>query len=192
MNKKKAEEQSSLDAKKDRNEMALDMVDDLSDKSIPIEKLLKWRKQGLSYAEIGNMIGRSKQAVHQRLQPYKDAIDNLPAFKENRADIFAILQARLLNSLTDDDIKRIPPGSRFTGVGILYDKERLERDKSTSNVAIADIETARITAEEAAVQARERAEARRQELIALQAEAAAQGIDLPPDLAEIPDLDGEI
>jgi hypothetical protein len=82
------------------------------------------------------MTGRSKQAVHQRLQPYKDAIENLPAFKENRADIFAIHQQRLLNSLTDDDIKRIPPGSRFTGVGILYDKERLERGESTANVSV--------------------------------------------------------
>jgi hypothetical protein len=82
------------------------------------------------------MTGRSKQAVHQRLQPYKDAIENLPAFKENRADIFAIHQQRLLNSLTDDDIKKMPPGSRMTSFGILYDKERLERGESTSNVSV--------------------------------------------------------
>jgi hypothetical protein len=134
MAKKKAE--STVDAIDYTEELSLDRVDDLPDKPVPIEKLLKWRKQGLSYEEIGNMVGRSKQAVHQRLQPYKDAIENLPAFKENRADIFAIHQQRLLNSLTDDDIKRIPPGSRFTGVGILYDKERLERGESTANVSV--------------------------------------------------------
>ncbi len=52
MNKKKVEESISLDVMEDRSEMTLDTVDDLS-KPIAIEKLLKWRKQGLSYAEIG-------------------------------------------------------------------------------------------------------------------------------------------
>ena len=132
----KKTEEPTVEAIDYTEELSLDTVDDSPDKPVPVEKLLKWRKQGLSYSEIGKMIGRSKQAVHQRLQPYLDAIENLPAFKENRADIFAIHQQRLLNSLTDDDIKRIPPGSRFTGVGILYDKERLERGESTANVSV--------------------------------------------------------
>jgi hypothetical protein len=133
----KKAEKPTVEAIENTEELTLDTVDDFPDKPVSVEKLLKWRKQGLSYDEIGeSMIGRSKQAVHQRLQPYKDAIENLPAFKENRADIFAIHQQRLLNSLTDDDIKRIPPGSRFTGVGILYDKERLERGESTANVSV--------------------------------------------------------
>ena len=54
---------------------------------------------------------------------------------------------------------------------------------------IEDIIVARRSAEQAAAEARERAEARRQELITLQAEAKAQGIELPPELATIPDLD---
>jgi len=52
-----------------------------------------------------------------------------------------------------------------------------------------EIEATRLTCEQAAAEARERAEARRQELITLQAEAKAQGIELPPELATIPDLD---
>jgi transposase len=134
----KKTEEPTVDAIDYTEKLSLDTVDDSPDIKVPVEKLLKWRKQGLSYSEIGKMIGRSKQAVHQRLQSYIDAIDNLPAFKENRADIFAIHQQRLLNSLTDDDIKRMPPGSRLTGFGILYDKERLERSLSTENVSYAD------------------------------------------------------
>ena len=152
----KKTEEPTVEAIDYTEELSLDTVDDSPDKPVPVEKLLKWRKQGLSYAEIGKMTGKSKQAVHQRLQPYKDAIENLPAFKENRADIFAIHQQRLLNSLTDDDIKRIPPGSRFTGVGILYDKERLERDKSTENVSYADMSNKRLSLEEASAQAQQR------------------------------------
>ena len=93
----KKTEKPTVEAIENTEELTLDTVDDFPDKPVPIEKLLKWRKQGLSYDEIGSMIGRSKQAVHQRLQPYKDAIENLPVFKENRADIFAIHQQRLLN-----------------------------------------------------------------------------------------------
>jgi len=132
----KKTEEPTVEAIDNTEKLTLDTVDDSPDIPVPVEKLLKWRKQGLSYSEIGNMIGRSKQAVHQRLQPYRNAIDNLPAFKENRADIFAIHQQRLLNSLTDDDIKKMPPGSRMTSFGILYDKERLEKGESTSNVSV--------------------------------------------------------
>jgi hypothetical protein len=169
MNKKKVEESISLDVIEDRSEMTLDTVDDFSDKPVPVEKLLKWRKQGLSYDEIGSMIGRSKQAVHQRLAPYRDAIENLPAFKENRADIFAIHQQRLLNSLSDDDIRKIPPGSRFTGIGILYDKERLERGQSTGNISMESLVEHRQTLEEVSRQAQARKDVLLKKIAAIKA-----------------------
>ena len=127
----------------DTGELLLDQVDDSSDKPVSIERLLEYRKRGLSYAEIGKMAGVSKQAIHQRLQPYKDAIDNLPTFKEYRADLFAVQQSRLLNSLTDKDIKKMAPASRITSAAIMYDKERLERGKSTENISYADMEADR-------------------------------------------------
>jgi predicted DNA-binding protein YlxM (UPF0122 family) len=132
----KKTEEPTVEAIDYTEELSLDTVDDLPDKPVPVEKLLKWRKQGLSYAEIGNLAGVSKQAVHQRLALYRDAVENLPAFKEHRADLFAVQQSRLLNSLTDKDIKSMAPASRVVSAGILYDKERLESNKSTSNQAI--------------------------------------------------------
>ena len=166
----KKAEKPTVEAIENTEELTLDTVDDFPDKPVPIEKLLKWRKQGLSYDEIGSMIGRSKQAVHQRLQPYKDAIENLPVFKENRADIFAIHQQRLLNSLSDDDIRKIPPGSRFTGVGILYDKERIERNLSTSNIGIHEMVEHRVSLEEASKQAQARKEAAEAAIARIKAE----------------------
>ena len=53
MNKKKVEESISLDVMEDCSAMTLDTVDDSSDKPVSIERLLEYRKRGLSYAEIG-------------------------------------------------------------------------------------------------------------------------------------------
>ena len=81
-------------------------------KPVAIEKLIKWRKKGLTYSEIGSLAGVSKQSVHKRLKPFKEAIESLPTYKEHRADIFAILQSMLLNSLTESDIKAISGATR--------------------------------------------------------------------------------
>ena len=107
--------------------------DDIHNKPLPIEKLIKWRKQGLSYSEIGSLAGTSKQAAHKRLKAFKKAIENLPTYKEHRADVFAILQSQLLNSLTEADIKSMAPASRITSAAILFDKERLERGNCTGS-----------------------------------------------------------
>jgi hypothetical protein len=45
------------------------------------------------------------------------------------------MQDKILNSVTDDDIKGMPVGQRIMSYGILYDKERLETGKSSVNIA---------------------------------------------------------
>ena len=106
------------------------------DDVIPISRIIQLRKRGNSYSEIGKILGCTKQNVELRLRPFKGEIEALESFKEQRADVLAVYQQKLLNSLTDSDIKRMPPGSRLTGFGILYDKERLERGQSTDNIAV--------------------------------------------------------
>ena len=131
------------------------------DDVIPISRIIELRKRGNSYSEIGKILGCTKQNVELRLRPFKREIEALESFKEQKADVLAVYQLKLLNSLTEGDIKRMPPGSRLTGFGILYDKERLERDKSTENIAYADIVQERQTLE----QARDEALKRREELL---------------------------
>ena len=106
------------------------------DDVIPISRIIQLRKRGNSYSEIGKILGCTKQNVELRLRPFKGEIEALESFKEQRADVLAVYQQKLLNSLTDSDIKRMPPGTRLTGFGILYDKERLERGQSTDNIAV--------------------------------------------------------
>ena len=111
------------------------------DDVIPISKIIELRKRGLTYKEIGNILGCTRQNIELRLRPFKAEIEALPSFKEQKADVLAVFQQKILNSLTPGDIKSMPVGSRLTGFGILYDKERLERGQSTENVAYADMES---------------------------------------------------
>ena len=105
---------------------------------VPINTLIELRKKGLSYEQIGKIVNRSMQTVWERLQPYQDAIDGLQPFKEGRADLLAIHQSRLLNSLSEGDINKMSGLQKITGAAVLYDKERLERGQSTANVAYQD------------------------------------------------------
>jgi len=90
----------------------------------------------LNKNEIAAVAGCDHAHVVRTLQTYgivKEEVDN---YISNRAAIFAGIQHRLISSLTDADIKKTPLGSRVLAVAQLYDKERLETGKTTSNLAI--------------------------------------------------------
>lgn len=103
-------------------------------KHIPIGKMIELRSKDLSYQQVADLCGCSKANVIRRLKEYQEDIKDIDSFKKNRADIFVFHQSRLLKSITTDDIKSMAPASRITAAAILYDKERLERGQSTSNV----------------------------------------------------------
>lgn len=96
-------------------------------KPVPITRLIQLREAGLTCQEIGETVGRSKQTVSARLQAVKTEFKGLAVYKEKRADILALMQQKMLYSLTDKDIKRMPGGSRVLAMCQLYDKERIER-----------------------------------------------------------------
>ena len=107
--------------------------------TIPIGKIIELRNKGLSHNEISKIIGCSKANVTERLQPYVNDIDNLKSFKENKADILAIQQSRLLNNLSMEDIKKSSGYQKVGMFSVLHNQERLERGESTSNIAYADL-----------------------------------------------------
>ncbi|MHC4560720.1 MAG: hypothetical protein ACYS80_25860 [Planctomycetota bacterium] len=100
---------------------------------IDYNKAAAYRKMGLSFQEIADLMGVTADGVSKAMKRMKVERGEVDYFKEHRADIMALYQKRILYSLTDADIEKIPPGSRMTAFGILYDKERLERGQSTSN-----------------------------------------------------------
>ena len=97
---------------------------------------IKTAHPDLQPTEIGKMVGCSHVNVINTLKRYgidQQATEN---FKTSRADIFAGLQERILKSITDEAIKKTPAIQLVTAASILYDKERLERGESTSNVSV--------------------------------------------------------
>jgi len=92
------------------------------------------KKKGLSNGQIGKIQGCSAANISMVLQRYGGVEQETEDYKAHRADIFANLQHRLISSITQDDIKKTPTGSRILAVAQLYDKERLERGLSTQNI----------------------------------------------------------
>lgn len=109
---------------------------DKPQKDIPIETLISLRNKGHTLEEIAKIVNCCKQNVHQRLDAIGYSKERITNFKENRADVFAFMQSKLLNSIDDAEIKRLNPYQRIVGASILYDKERLEMGQSTARIDI--------------------------------------------------------
>lgn len=107
---------------------------DLIAPQIPIAKLIDLRKKGLELEEIGAIVGCTKQNVQQRIKQYVQSVDYLQIIKDNRADHLTITNDKVLNELTGRDLKEVGERDLAVVYGVLYDKERLERDKSTANI----------------------------------------------------------
>jgi len=106
-------------------------------KKIDLEKAIELRLKGVALEDIGVRFGVSRQAVHKALKPYLDGDDiDLETWKQRRADILAHKQAVTLSKLNPADIEKASPRDKAVIFGVLYDKERLERNQSTSNVSV--------------------------------------------------------
>lgn len=108
-------------------------------KGIPLETILELRDKKLTLEQIGKIVGCTKQTVSQRLKEYQPIFERIESFKKHRGDLLTWKQAEILNSLTERDLKDASLLQRTTAFGILYDKERLERNQSTENVSIKSI-----------------------------------------------------
>lgn len=113
------------------------------------KKVLDLYQRGFSNPEIAQHEGVATTTVWRFLQQTKPERQALEYFKANRADVLARLHAksldvqeRIIDTLDDAVIKALTP-SQKTGLlmslnaqsGTAFDKERLERGKSTMNVS---------------------------------------------------------
>jgi IS30 family transposase len=111
--------------------------------------VLALSEKGLSTIDIARHQGVAPSTIFRFLQRAKPDQFAVKAFKGSRADVFARLQIksldaqeRLLDSLTDDVLAALTPHQKSgllhslnAQAGTLYDKERLEVGKSTSNLS---------------------------------------------------------
>ncbi|MFA5385418.1 MAG: hypothetical protein WC364_12320 [Eubacteriales bacterium] len=112
--------------------------------TIKQQKILQIKSEhpDLTVRQIAVLADAGHPHVVQTLQRYGINQTHLDDYKTHRADILAGLQHRLLTSVTDEDIKKTPLGSRVLAAAQLIDKERLERGQTTTNIGalIAHIE----------------------------------------------------
>lgn len=108
-------------------------------KGIPIAAIIDLiENKGNSIAATARILDCNKSNITQRLHTVGVRPGYLKKYKDNRADVLATYQTIILDSLTPEDLKKAGLSQKVMAYGILYDKERLERDQSTQNIAYAD------------------------------------------------------
>lgn len=107
-------------------------------------RILELQAKGLTQAEIGAVCGVSQGTVADHLRRFASFAElrqGVEEFRTWRADIFAGIQAKLLAAISvklDDEkeLAKLSPYAMAGMIGLIYDKERLETGKSSSNIAV--------------------------------------------------------
>jgi len=105
-------------------------------KYIPTESILEFRSKGLTHAQIAQLLGCNRSAITQRLLKIDSELQNLDNYKKHRADVIMLKGRQVLKNITPSKLQKASAYQLAGMFGILYDKERLERDKSTQNVGM--------------------------------------------------------
>jgi len=106
--------------------------------SVPITRLVELRQAGLTCQDIGDLVGLSKQTVSQRLRAVNAEFEGLKVYQDRQPEILEALSQRLVYSMTDKVINRMPGGSRILGICQLVDKVRLLRGQPGLYVEYSD------------------------------------------------------
>ena len=105
-------------------------------KGVDWKEVLELRSKGLSQNQIAKICDCSRQNISYLLRQYGKGLERVEIYKKNRADIFAAKQAEILNSITPEKLEKMSPKDAAISAGVLYDKERLERNISTTNITL--------------------------------------------------------
>ncbi len=109
--------------------------------SIELGKLFHLRfEKGLSINEIAAVAGISKQAVYSRLKRFSSMLGEPEihqTYREHEASIFDSARMKLLaNALDPRRLANAGTRDLIVSAGILFDKTRLIRGESTSNLSV--------------------------------------------------------
>lgn len=106
-------------------------------KNTPITKLLDQVKRcpAITTRELGKLNDVSHAAVVRLFQRHNIDRQRTDDYKGNRADFLAGLQEKVLASITENDLEKASLRDKVISMGVLFDKERLERGQSTVNLA---------------------------------------------------------
>lgn len=99
---------------------------------IDIEYFLELDERGLSQAQIAKLLGCSRNTVNRRLN--KADLAGLRRFKKHEPDVLAHQRRRIVEKITDKNLKDAGLREKVSSYQMLLNSERLLTDKSTSNV----------------------------------------------------------
>ena len=89
-----------------------------------------------SAEEIAKTANVSTQAVYQTLERHGIRFKRLESYKNHRADILAGIQTKILKHIDEDRLKKASAFQLVGSLGLLYDKERIERGLSNGDQPI--------------------------------------------------------
>ena len=93
---------------------------------VNIENALILKQAGQSYKEIAADMNTCPSNVHKQIQHLLPT-ELTETYKQQRADIFAELQCKMLSQVDEATLKGMIERRGLVDMGILYDKERIER-----------------------------------------------------------------
>jgi hypothetical protein len=84
----------------------------------------------MSYKDIAKLQGVWPNAIFKRLQPLLPD-ETAQVYRDHRADVLSHMQVTLLSQVDSRRLKKVSTRDAIISMGILYDKERLERGLAT-------------------------------------------------------------
>jgi hypothetical protein len=95
--------------------------------------ILALTESGKTTRQIESITGAIDHATVARRLKHLTPRKTTEIFKGYRADIFAELQRKIIDTCDHKSIKKMHPRDRFLAMGLLYDKERIERGLSDND-----------------------------------------------------------
>ena len=103
--------------------------------NVPIEQIIDLiESKGLTHEQAGKLLGISRSAISHRLRRIGYTPERLRNFKHHRADVLAWLQSQIVSYITPAKLKGASLSQLMVALGILYDKERTERNQANTIV----------------------------------------------------------
>lgn len=112
-----------------------------TDGRIDLTEAFKLRyKHGLSYQQIADRFGVSKQSVHQRLTSISELLpdrDEIETYRQLKTEMLDALEYKVYRKMLDDDkLKDASFNNLAYGFQNICTQNRLEKGQSTANIDI--------------------------------------------------------
>jgi hypothetical protein len=87
-------------------------------------------KGAITSQEAGKISGLSQRRINELIQDYKSDTDYI-TFTNNKDKVFEGLQAKIINNIADDDLKKANLQQKIWATGVLQDKIQVIRGQAT-------------------------------------------------------------